>query len=184
MENNKITAFFYSKTKLWLIGLFLVLLIITFLLLPVFEGLLQITEDTISLDKPYLYPPYKVYEILNSWGEAGRCKQFWLHVTWDLLLPLVYFFFLGFLISWFTKRGFKQKSCLQNLCLVSLVAVIDLFENISLFLLILIYPADSIILCWLKTGFTFIKYYLFGPAIVFALVFSAVYAVKNRLKVQ
>lgn len=181
---KNITSFFYDKTKLWLIGLFMVVLVLKFLLLPAFENFLQIAENTISLDKPQMYSPDEVYEILSNWGEEGRLKQFWLHITWDLLLPIVYFFFLGFLISWLTKRGFKQKSFLQNLCLVSLVAVIDLLENISLFLLICIYPMKIDIFCWFKTGFTLIKYYLFGPAILFALLFSATYAVKNKFKIQ
>ena len=181
---KKLTSFFYEKSTLWLIGLFLVILVLKFLLLPVFENFLKIDENMISMDKPQIYSSDEVYEILTNWGEEGRPKQFWLHITWDLLLPIVYFFFLGFLISWLTKRGFKPKSSLQNLCLVSLGAVIDLLENISLFILILIYPLKIDFLCWLKTGFTLIKYYLFGPAILFALILSAIYAAKNKFTIQ
>ena len=184
VNNKKLTLFFYYKTNLWLIGLFLVILVLKFLLLPVFENILQIEENTISMNNPQIYSSDRVYEILTNWGESGRFKQFWFHITWDLLFPIVYFFFIGFLISWLTKRAFKQKSSLQNFCLVSLVAAIDLLENISLFLLILVYPSKIDTLCWFKTGFTLIKYYLFGPAILFALVFSTIYAVKNKFKIQ
>lgn len=181
---NNLSLFFYNKTRLWLVGLFLVLIVLEFLSLPAFEEFLQIDENTISLDKPQIYSPDKVHEILTEWGDSGRLKQFWLHITWDLLLPIMYFFFLGFLISLLSKRGFSRGSNLQYLNLVSLVAVVDQLENISLFVLIFVYPVKISVFCWLKTGFTLIKYYIFGPAILFALVFAAIFAVKNKFEVQ
>jgi len=66
-------------------------------------------------------------------GKSGRLKQFWFHLTWDLLFPIIYFFFLGFLLSWLYKRGFKRDSKMQKLNLVSLVAAVDLLEDIALF---------------------------------------------------
>lgn len=158
----------------------MVLIVLNFLSLPVFEEVLQIDENMVSLDKPQLYSPEAVYEILTHWGEEGRIKQFWIHITWDLLLPVLYFFFLGFLISWIAKRGFKPGSKMRLLNLVALVAVVDLLENIFLFILIFIYPANVYILGLIKTGLTLIKYYVFGPAILFALVASTVFAIKNR----
>lgn len=181
---NKLSSFFYNKTKLWLVGLFFVLIVLKFLFLPIFENILQIDEQMISLDKPHIYAPETVYAILTDWGESGRLKQFWLHLTWDLLLPIIYFFFLGFLISWLAKRGFKPNSKMQKLNLVALVAVVDLLENVSLFFLIQIYPANVYILSLVKTGLTLTKYYLFGPAILFGLVISTVFALKNRFVVQ
>ncbi|MBN2442723.1 MAG: hypothetical protein JXJ04_15310 [Spirochaetales bacterium] len=161
-----------------------VLLVLMFVLLPVFEDLFHIDETMISLDKPQLYSPGRVYEIVTDWGESGRFNQFLLHITWDLLLPVIYFFFLGFFISWFAKRGFLRNSKMQKLNLVSLVALVDLFENISLFLLILVFPAKVDALCWLKTILTIIKYYLFGPGILVALVISIISAVKNKFVIQ
>ena len=179
-QHNPLTSFFYNKTKLRLVGLFLLLVVLMFLFLPMFENFLSIEENIPSLDKPYMYSPDEVFEVLTGWGEDGRIKQFQFHITWDILLPGVYFFFLGFLIAWLTKRGFRQNSKWQNLCLLSSVAVIDVLENITLFLLILVYPSKIDILSWLKTGLTLIKYYIFGPAILSALFFSGIHAGKNR----
>ncbi|MCG8569045.1 MAG: hypothetical protein MJB14_02790 [Spirochaetes bacterium] len=181
---NQLSLFFYNNTKLWFIGLLFLLLILLFLALPLFENILQIDTNIISLDKPGLYSPLKIYEILTDWGENGRMKQFWFHITWDSLLPISYFFFLGFLISWLTKRGFKSKSKMHLLNLVSLVAIVDLLENLSLFILIFLYPANMYILCLIKTGLTLIKYYLFGPAILSGLMISTAFAVKNKFQIQ
>jgi len=181
---GKLSYFLYNKTKLWLVGLLFLLLALMFLFLPIYENYLKINVNMISLDKPNIYSSAKTYEILTEWGESGRTKQFWFHITWDLLLPIIYFFFLGFLISWLTKRGFNRDSKKQMFNLVSLVAVIDLLENIFLIALILIYPSNIPILSWIKTSLTLIKYYFFGPAIFFTLLGSTVYAFKNRFIIQ
>lgn len=181
---NKLSLFFYKKTKLWLVGIFLVLIILNFLSLPIYEDILQIDEKMISIDEPQIYSPMQVYEILTDWGQNGRVKQFWLHITWDLILPIIYLFFLGFLISWLAKRGFKQNSKMQILNLVSLVAVVDLLENISLFLLIFIYPKNWYIISLIKTFLTLIKYYVFGPVILFTLIITTFFAVKNKFAIQ
>jgi len=181
---NRISLFFYKNTTLWLVGLFLILLLLMLISLPLFENILQIEENMISLDVPPTYSSDRVYEILTEWGKDGRLKQFWLHLTWDLLFPMIYFFFLGFLLSWFSKRGFKRDSKMQKLKLVSFVAAVDLLENIALFLLIIFFPANVYILSWIKTGLTLTKYYIFGPAILFGLVVSTFFASKNRFIIQ
>lgn len=180
----KISSFLLNKAKIRLIVIFLALLVLKFMSLPYLENLLHIKENTVSIDKPYFYTPNEIYGILTGWGDKGRSSQFIIHITWDLLLPIIYFFFLGFLISWLTKRGFNRNSKFQRLNLVSLVAVVDLLENISLFILIIIYPAKSNLFGWAKTGLTLVKYYLFGPAILFALITSLLFALKNKFKLQ
>lgn len=181
---GRLSSFFYKITRLWLVGLFLILIVSLFIALPVFEDILQMEKNMTSLDSSHINSSDRVYEILTEWGESGRLKQLWLHLTWDLLFPLIYFFFLGFLITWLSKRGFKQQSKMQLLNLVSLVAVVDILENISLFLLIFVFPANVSVLCWIKTGLTFTKYYLFGPALLFVLVVSTIFAIKNRFAIQ
>lgn len=181
---TKTSNFFYNKTKLWLVGLLLIMLVAKFMSLPILEEYLQVGENHISLDEPQIYSSDEVYKILTDWGDEGRKNQFLIHITWDLLLPVVYFFFLGFLIAWLTKRGFKPESKFQMLSLVSLVAIIDLLENITLFILILVYPANIAVVGWMKTGLTLIKYYLFGPAILFALIASLIFAMKNRFQIR
>lgn len=181
---NNISSFFYNKTKLWLVGLFFILILLMFLFLPIFEKTLHMSENMISLDKSHVYSPEKIHAILTDWGEIGRLQQIWLHFTWDLVFPILYFFFLGFLISWFAKRGFKSNSKMQKINLLSMVAIVDILENIFLFMLILIYPQNVLMLGWIKTGLTFMKYYLFGPAILLGLLISIVFALKKRFVVQ
>jgi hypothetical protein len=181
---NCVLSFFYKKTNPWLIGLFFISIILMFLILPAFENILHLSEDMVSLDKPFLYSNVKIFDILTDWGEEGRFQQILFHLTWDLVLPVIYFFFLGFLLSWFAKRGFKSGSRVQKITLLSLVAVADILENIFLLVLILIYPENVPVIGWIKTGLTFMKYYLFGPLIPAVLLIAVIFALKNRMEVQ
>ena len=120
-------------------------------------------------------------EILTDWGESGRLKKLWLHL---ILPPIIYLFFPGFPLAWLVKRGFKRENKMQMIGLVSLVAAIDLLESLSLFLLIFIYPTNVHILSWLKTELPLTKYYIFGPAILFGLSISLIFAIKNKFAIQ
>lgn len=177
---KKISRFFQQQTKILYVVLPLFLIILLFFLLPYTEELLKIDSSHISLDKPRLYSPLEIHNILTDWGEEGRISQFWLHITWDLMLPLFYFFFLGFLISLMFRDRYEKSSRIQYFNLVSLVAVIDILENISLFILLTLHPKIPIVLCWIKILLTMIKYYLFGPGILIALTVGVVGLYKQK----
>lgn len=167
---KRLSRFFLKNTKISLVVIPLVAIIFLFILLPTFEEFLNIDTSHVSLDKPMLYSASEINSILTDWGEEGRKSQFLLHITWDLLLPLFYFFFLGFLLSLLLRNVYEKGSRVHYLNLVSLVAVIDILENISLFILITLYPNTPTLVCWIKTSLTLIKYYIFGPGIVIALI--------------
>ncbi len=181
---NKFTAYFHNRTKLWIIGILLLLIIIMFFILPTVEDVFHISQDMVSIDEPDIHTPQEIHNILNDWGEQGRIQQVWFHSTWDIILPILYFFFIGFLISWFTKRGFKSESAFRKMSLVSLIAVVDILENIALFILIFSFPSKYGFMGWIKTGLTLTKYFIFGPAIVIALIIAVVFAIRNRFVVQ
>lgn len=181
---NIISAFFYKKTKILFIGILLILIVLMFPLLPVFGKAIHMNENMISLDSSKIYSPETIHAILTDWGDKGRIRQIWFHFTWDLVFPVLYFFFIGFLVSWFAKRGFRPGSKMQKMNLLAMVAAVDLLENISLLVLVIIYPVTSRILGIIKTSLTAIKYYLFGPVILAGLVTSVIFAIKNGFRIQ
>lgn len=177
---KKLTNFFSNYARLKLIVLFFFLVLLMLFIFPLFEYIVQMPENIISLDSSNLYSSKEIHKILTEWGSNGRIKQIWLHLTWDLIFPILYFFFLGFLISYITSRTFKASSKMQKAFLLSFVALVDILENISLIILILIYPKDVSFLGCLKTGFTFVKYYVFGPALLICILVSTVFLLVNK----
>ncbi len=181
---NRISNFFYNKTKILFIIIPLILILSMFIIMPAFEKALGMDENLVSLDSSNIYSPETIHTILSEWGYEGRLQQIWFHFTWDLIFPLLYFFYIGFLLSWLAKRGFKKNSKMQKTNLLAAIAVADILENISLLFLILAYPKDAIILGYIKTALTMIKYFLFGPLILITLIVLLIFAIKNKFRIQ
>ncbi|QUI25418.1 hypothetical protein HZI73_25345 [Vallitalea pronyensis] len=177
---NKLSNTLINQSKLWKIFLLLAIMVALFMSLPAFESYFQIT-DMASLDELQFYSSDDIYQILDQWGTEGQRQQMFFHFTWDLALPITYFFFLAYLFSWLTKRGFKQDNPLQKLNLLSLVAVVDILENLSMLALVLLYPTEIQVLAFLKTAFTLIKFYIFGPLISLGLFVSIIATIKNSI---
>ena len=78
----------------------------------------------------------------------------WLHLTWDFIIPILGFLFVGLFISWLLQRSFRPGSKLQKLNLLALGSVFDLLENICLISMMVGYPARPVVVAWLKTIFT------------------------------
>lgn len=184
MENNiflKISKFFHKLAKSWLI--LLILFFVFFLLaLVIFPAFSSQSPKMISLDGPSFYSPQQIFSIIETWGEIGRSLQLWFHLTWDVLVPVLGLFLIGLSISWLTQRGFKPKSKMQKANLVALGSIFDLLENLCIVILILFYPSNSIIVAWLKTIFTSIKYF-FGIVIILVILISLIKAIKNKFRI-
>lgn len=180
---DRISEFFFYRSRLWYVGVLFLLIVALFMVLPITESFFQIGEGMISLDKPNWHSPDDIHKILGSWGDSGRMGQFWLHMTWDLALPVTYFFFLGFLLSYFTRKGFPPESSMHKMNLVSLVAVVDILENAMLFILIVAFPSELVVVGVIKTALTLIKYYLFGPVILLAFAISIGAALRMIVKI-
>ena len=112
----------------------------------------------VSLDDPVFFEPEEIFSIVESWGDEGRNYELWFHLTWDLVFPILGFLFMGLFISWLLQRSFNPESRLQKLNLLALGSVFDLLENICLILIIAFYPIQPVVVAWLKTIFTIIKY--------------------------
>ena len=177
-----ISNWFYKISKWWLILIFLGLFIGMMYIIPMIPidpGL----SNNESLDLPSFNTPAKIYSLLESYGSTGRTQIIWLATTWDLVFPISYTMLFGILISWLLQRGVNTRSIWRKLNLVVLGGVFDLLENTCTVLLVLIFPTQLIVLAWLKTIFTMIKYG-FGLPIFVVLIFALLKASINRFRVQ
>jgi hypothetical protein len=178
---NRVSKFFYDNTKVLFIVLLFLSIVIMYMAIPIVEDILQADKDMVLLDDYKIFSPEKTASIIRDWGENGRRQQIWLHLTWDLLFPIVYSLFIGFLLSWFAKRAFAADNRMQKINLLSGIGLFDLIENTLIMILVIIYPLESTFIIWLKIIFTIIKYYIFGPLILLGLLSSLFFIVKNKL---
>ena len=151
--------------------------------LPVLSSRFPDEMSLKSLDDPVFYTPGEVFSIIEAWGSPGQAFQLWLHLTWDVVVPVLGFFLFGLSLSWLYQRGARAGSLLRRLNLLALGSGFDLLENFSQAVLIVAYPARPGWIAWLKTLFTLGKYG-FLVLIALALLIGLVLAGRNRFKVQ
>jgi len=177
---------FYSWSKGWLV--FILFLLDGFFagfLLPLVQGMMQGGQGGIQpLDLMAFATPDKFFEMIGKYGDATRMFYRNVELTVDIVYPIVYLFFFGLLISWLFKRGFAPASPIRKYNITPLGAwFFDLLENITIVILVSVYPSQPIAMGWALAIFGSIKWIFAGASILLILV-GLVMAIKNRFKVQ
>ena len=127
-----------------LIILFVVFILTTSVIFPLVSSLIEDPAGELeSIDTKLYYSPAEFYEIIEPYGDQGRRVYALSHLTADVLFPLVYAFFFGLLIAYIFPRAFSVDSWVQRLNLAPfLLLIFDLIENISVVILLLVYPTQ------------------------------------------
>lgn len=181
---SKLSDYFHARAKGRLIlSVFAALVLFMAITLPLLSTIYPAADEMVSLDDPVFYTPEEVFSIVESWDDGGRTYQLWFHLTWDLIFPILGFFFVGLSISWLLQRGFRLWGKLQKLNLLALGPVFDLLENLCLAIIIAVYPDQPVAIAWMKTISTMTKY-SFLILIILVVLISLVAAAMTRFKVQ
>jgi hypothetical protein len=181
---SRLSDHFRAWAKGWLIlTTAAVLVLFMAITLPLLGRVYPAADEMVSLDDPVYYTPEEVFAVVESWGDAGRTFQFWFHLTWDFIVPVLGLLVVSLSISWLLQRGFRSGSKLQKLNLLALGSVFDLLENLCLAIIIAVYPAQPVAVAWMKTISTMSKYG-FMLSIILVVLIGLFAAAMNRFKVQ
>lgn len=136
-----------------------------------------------SPDTSFFYSAADLYQMAESYGEAGRAAYIRARFTFDLVFPLVYTASLATALSWLIRRAFKPGSAWQlaNLAPV-LGAIFDFLENISAALVMGRYPAQTPVAAWLAPVFTFIKWIFVGGSFALLVIGLAAFLITKIKK--
>jgi hypothetical protein len=130
----------------------------------------QETGGSDSPDTSFFYTPNDLYQMAESYGEAGRQAYIRARFTFDLIWPLVYAFFLTTAISWTFGRAFASDSRWQRANLAPLLGTIfDYLENLSTSLVMIRYPDQTMVVDVLAPLFTAVKWGLLGASFILLL---------------
>ena len=128
------------------------------------------TGGSASPDTSFFYKPSDLYQMAESYGEAGRQAYIRARFTFDLIWPLVYAFFLTTAISWTFSRAFASDSRWQRANLAPLLgAIFDYLENVSTSLVMTRYPDQTMVVDVLAPVFTAVKWGLLGASFILLL---------------
>jgi hypothetical protein len=142
--------------------LLLIFLLFNLVLIPRFYPAFQ-TLDTLPS-----YTPAQAYQLLDSYGDAGRSAYLATELTLDLVYPPATALLFSLLIVYTFQRAFPRTPSLIFLGLIPfLVLVGDYMENVLIILMLLRHPVQLTAIARLAGYFTRMKF-IFTP---FELIF-------------
>ncbi len=112
-----------------------------------------------TLDVQSSYSPEKAYQLITSYGEAGRQYYVLIELTLDLIYPILVALTFSSLTIYLFRRIFPLDSFWQKLPLVGpLGMVVDYLENASIVTMLLSYPRRLDVVAQAANVFTVTKF--------------------------
>jgi hypothetical protein len=112
-----------------------------------------------SPDSSFFYSPSDLYQMAEAYGAEGRAAYVHARLTFDMIWPLVYLFFLGAAISWSLDRALPAGSPWRFLNLFPAFGwLFDMCENLSTSAVMLAFPKDTLF-AFLAPIFTLVKWF-------------------------
>jgi hypothetical protein len=170
----------------WLVLLFLAgEILFNAVILPAQQARIKAGSGEVGpIDLQFFYTPEKAYSMIESYGDAGRASYRAFELTGDIIYPIVYTLFFSLAITWLFQRGFAGDSQMHKYNAVPFGAwLFDLLENLSIVIMLSIYPSTPALLAWIATIFTMLKW-LFALVTILLLLAGLVKAVMNGFKKQ
>ena len=188
MKNvHHLSAWFYQKTSLGLVLLFLGLQVLSVaVVLPKFEKALAGHAALKILDLRFGFSPAEAHELLEALGEPGRAQYRLLETTLDLVYPLVYTGLFVLLLSLLYRQAIAVGSSLRAVNLLPfLVLLMDYLENAGIVRMINRFPEQSDALARWVSGLNQAKWIVFFVVVgiaVFGLGRAALAFLRKRKK--
>lgn len=130
------------------------------------EFLSQVWNATGPLDLQFFYTPETAYGRIEAYGVEGRSHYRHILLTADIAWPVLYTLLLSCPISWLFKRGVAEGSKAQLLNVVPFGALLfDFLENACIVPMLSIYPSKPVVLAWMATACTTVKWLFVGASV-------------------
>jgi hypothetical protein len=159
----RVSAFLNKITNGWtfLLSAVIFLLFLIFILPWMAERTSSFAGDAGSIDTKFFYTGPEIYRIAEAYGEDGRKSYALARVTFDLVFPLAYTFFLAVSMTFTFRYLFSSSSTWQRAPLFAIGTMLfDFLENIAIVIIMLTFPARILWLGWLTAVLTMLKWVL------------------------
>ena len=130
------------RPSMWFLSVVFFALFLIFILPEISDRSYKVTQTSDSPDDSFFYTPDKLYRVAEQQGESGRSYYIKERFSFDIIWPLVYWFFLTTSIIVLYQSTSKEKWQLLNL-LPSFVVLFDYLENLSTSAVMFFYPSPS-----------------------------------------
>jgi hypothetical protein len=124
-----------------------------------------------TLDMQSSYSPEKAYQLIDSYGQAGRQYYVLIELTLDVIYPILSALMISSIIIFFFRRVFPLDSFWQKLPLLGpIVMIVDYLENTSIVTMLLAYPRQLDFVAQAANVFTVAKFALSYLALILILI--------------
>ncbi len=117
----------YSRIKL-IVSIVMVALAMLLLFPSMLKSLQSVTKTGITPDRSFGYTVGDLEEMREIYGEEGAKRYFLTRVTYDLIWPFIYLFFIINMVA-FLLDGLEGKGVKMMKVLPFIAVAFDLFEN-------------------------------------------------------
>lgn len=130
------------------------------LVLPQMAGqLAALSGVDVSPDTSFIYTASDLYAMAEAYGPEGRAYYIYSRFTFDLIWPAAYLFFFAATITYLFRVLPKNSSWRLVNLLPFAGTFFDLCENSAASLVMLRYPAETVMAAHLAPLFTFLKWF-------------------------
>lgn len=173
----------FSKPGMFVSGV-LVMALFLFIVLPQESAKAAVyTPEGASFDTSFYYSPESVYPRIASYSDAGRSSYIRSRWTFDLLFPLGYGFFCLTAAAFGAARLNLRRQIVTVVLLLPFLAVFfDLGENTVVSILMAAYPQDIVLLPFLASAFTLLKWVFVSISFALAFLLPAAAGVRKGLQ--
>lgn len=182
---QRISQYFYSKSSFWVFLITLALFVMFMLVVLPSEASRsdEVLGSAPSPDTSFYYSKDDLYQMAEEYGQEGRLYYLDSRISFDIIWPLVYTFFLINAISWLLDKTILEGSKLRLLNLVPLAGILlDYLENISNMVVMFRFPQQTDILASLAGIITSLKWvFVSGSFLILVFGFVLWVGVKTNI---
>ncbi|MCP9761463.1 hypothetical protein [Lacihabitans soyangensis] len=157
---RRFSAYLHAGASLKMILLaFFSQVIFAVFIIPKMATLINPLQNQVLLEMRFGYNIQQFYNLMDSLGETGRF-YYKIYVFFiDLLYPVIYCISYSLLLSLFFRNSFSSSHYFQLFNVFPfLIGFADVFENLSVGYLLLIYPEKINFLVKLASSFSLLKW--------------------------
>jgi hypothetical protein len=157
---RRFSAYLHAGASLKIILLaFFSQVIFAVFIIPKMATLINPMQNQVLLEMRFGYNTHQFYSLMDSLGETGRF-YYKIYVFFiDLLYPVIYCISYSLLLSLFFRNSFSSNHYFQLFNVFPfLIGFADIFENLSVGYLLLIFPEKINFLVKLASSFSLLKW--------------------------
>ncbi len=151
--NKIINKYANIKNTALLFGL---VLLFSFIIIPIS---FKLNNELQLLDLHFFYSPQKAYSILEKYNETERGNYLLAALTVDLIYPIIYSSMLCFIVFLIYRNETLAK-------VPFLILIFDYMENFGIATMICNYPDKLLIVAWITSFATSLKWFLVSFSII------------------